>query len=117
VRGLIEPAGFWIVLAIAVLIAICLWKPSRRFRRAMQEIREGAVADVNAAYCQPTAWLDVGNFSLLPTDSESYRLRIIARSGIFHHDIVDAEIRCTADQAGQLRKMLEEWKARARRLD
>lgn len=115
IRGLIGPVAFGIWLAIALLVAICLWNPCRRFRRAMREVREGSIADVNAAFCRPTEWKYVGQISMLPVRSDNFRLRITSRNTFFHSDVVDAEIPCTGEQARQVEALLRTWKANALR--
>ena len=115
IHGWVDPVSFWFWLPFAILLAICLWRPCRRFRRAMREVREGSIADVNAAYCRPTAWKDIGEISLLPVGSDGWRLRINCHSTFFPRDVVDAEIRCTGEQAQELGQLLRGWKANARR--
>jgi hypothetical protein len=114
VRGLIEPILFWIWFPLIVPLAIWVWFECRRFRRAILQIPSNAIADRNAAYRRPTPWRKVSDYSLDFSEDGTQRLRIDCSRWIFTEYPIDAEIRCTADQAKELRRWLTERLATAR---
>lgn len=105
----------WLWAPILVVASAFAWRRSRRFRKALLEVRDGSIADVNTAYCASTGWERVGEVSMSHLQGDSYRLRIKDRTRFFDYASVDAEIRCTAAQIEQLTKLIDQWIADARR--
>jgi hypothetical protein len=96
---------------VAIVSAIRAYK----FRGNSRGINEGAIADQNRAYFTPTLWKNVSSITFRPLKDDIYRLRLDRRWGrIFTDCPVDAEVRCTEDQAGRLREWMEERIKQAR---
>jgi hypothetical protein len=112
-----------VVPPFLLVLLIITWKYCVRFRRAMQQVADGAAPNLNAAYYPPTFWIDVANFSLEPTtDQNTHHLQIIRDGGLYSRNpkaiygkvLVDAEISCNPDQAIDLNRVLKNWIGRAR---
>ena len=103
---------FGICLCLLLLWGLVQWFASARFRRAMRDMREGSIADLNSAYCQRWPWKAIGNFSLVSVGSQAHRLTIsspVRRFVSTNTVVVDAEIQCSAEQAQSLRQLLNGW--------
>ncbi|HZK83008.1 MAG TPA: hypothetical protein VFC46_18130, partial [Humisphaera sp.] len=72
----IDSASFWIWSIFLIVIELFAWPACRRFRIAMREVRDGSIADLNAAFCKESPWRDVTSVSIVPLSSGTYRLRI-----------------------------------------
>ena len=114
--GSLSPGQFCLWLAALTAVEACLWPVCRSFRRRLKQIPDGAIADINMAYRQPTAWVKIQDFSLVVVEPGSYRLTIrpanaldqlVARLRRFQ--VVDAEVCCSAEQAKELRALLSRW--------
>jgi hypothetical protein len=113
-RDMIGPIWFWIWFPSAISLAVALWFESRRFRKALSQVPDNAIADRNAAYCLPTPWKRVSEFSLGVQAEGIYRFRIDSRRWIFTEYPIDAEVRCSAEQAAHLRQWLQDRLTAAR---
>jgi hypothetical protein len=103
VRGWIGTLNFWIYFVPALAIGIIAWVLSRQTRRELAKLREGSIADANAAYLKPTPWRKLSpDFLLHPTKQGNYRLRIETATRWLTQYPIDAEIQCTAEQAAEL---------------
>jgi hypothetical protein len=105
----------WLWAPILVVASAFDWRRSRRFREALREVRDESIADVNTAYCPSTGWERVGDVSISHLQGDNYRLRIKDRTRFLDHAPVDAEIRCTAAQLEELKHLIDQWIAHARR--
>ena len=114
-RG-IGPVSFWIFFPLLLGFAVYLWFPCRRSRRALRQVPDGAAADRNAAFQSAVPWEKIVRFTLRPMKPDTQRLYMLLRSrsmvGVYP---VDAEIRCTPEQAEHLNKWLNDRLAVARR--
>ena len=110
--GWIDATQFRIWLLLATILVVLGWFQCRRIRTARRELGDGAITDANQVYCRPTPWERISKVSLTTLSSGNCRLRLTKRNRLF--DAVDAEIRCTADQARQLEQLLRRWASRAR---
>jgi hypothetical protein len=107
-RALIDPIQFWIWTPILAIASICLYRPCRRFRQATRQIRDGSVVDANAVLRRQTPWERVSDFTLGQIAQGTCRLQIRRQSWFTNYPI-DAEIKCTDEQAEQLRELLIHW--------
>lgn len=98
-------AGIWIVFL--VIFAAIAWVRGVRFRRAMREVREGAIADFNSAYRPLALWKHIKVHSVKPIRSGTYRLKIDTFTKFSRNDVVDAEIRCSEEQAMSLGRLID----------
>jgi len=114
VRGLIDAIQFWIWFPFSACLAVVLWFYCRRFRQAISQVPDNAIADRNAAYCRATPWRKVTGYTLAPVGNDTHRLRINRHNWISPTFPVDAEIRCSKEQAGHLRQWLEKRLAASR---
>jgi hypothetical protein len=111
-----------IVLPFLLVLLVIVWKYCFRFRRAMQQVANGAAPNLKAAFYPPTPWIDVANFSLEPTDQNTHHFQIIRDGGLYSRNpktiygkvLVDAEISCNPEQAAQLNRVLKNWISHAR---
>jgi hypothetical protein len=99
--------SFW--LLFGVIPEVLAWKSFRRYRRAMKQMREGSIADVNWAFRDLIPWEKLSEFVLSRVDASSQRLRIDFKRRFFPDTLIDAEIRCTQTQADELEKLLWQW--------
>ncbi len=113
-RGLIDAIQFWIWFPLATCLAIVLSFHCRRLRRTISQIPDNAIADRNAAYCRATPWENVADYTLGPAGDDTRHLRISRRNWMSTIYPVDAEIRCTREQAEHLRQWLANRLAAAR---
>ncbi|MFI5380458.1 MAG: hypothetical protein ACHRHE_14260 [Tepidisphaerales bacterium] len=107
-QGFIGMTQFLIWFPLAAIATWLLWIHDRRFRIAMRQVREGAIADLNAVYYRPTSWANVRSFSLVRIKADSHRLKI-TRGRFVTRDAVDAELRCTEAQALEVDAMMRQW--------
>jgi hypothetical protein len=105
-RGLIDAIQFWIWFPLSTCLAIALSFHCRRLRKRISRIPDNAIADSNSAYRAPTPWEKVTGCTLDPAGDDTRRLRICHRNWISGSFPVDAEIRCTPEQAEHLRQWL-----------
>jgi hypothetical protein len=113
VRYDLDALSFWIWTPIATALTVLFWFKCRRFRGAIAIMPESALADRNAAYRRPTSWKRVADFTLAPLNDGTYHLRIEHRQFRFSDYPIDAQIRCTPEQASQLRQWLQSRMAEA----
>lgn len=111
-RGWKESLEYLLIALVALIWAPFAWRESQRFRNAMRQMRSGAIADLNAALCEPASWANITSFRLDEIAKGRHRLTINADFGTFTTRTsppVDAEVNCTSEQAAQLRELLREW--------
>jgi hypothetical protein len=105
---LVGPVSFWVWFPLTALVSAVWWGRSRSFRRELERVPDGALADANVPYRKVTPWGRVSEFSLRAAKaSERWRLTITRFGGFDSEFPVDAEILCTDEQAGALRMYLE----------
>jgi hypothetical protein len=114
-HGDTEPIQFWICFPLFAIIAISLWFRSRRFRRAIAQVRDNAIADRNAAFNRPTQWSHIHDVTLHHLKDDRYRLRVLNTRKFFEEFPIDAEVQCTEEQADQLNQWMNERLAAARK--
>jgi hypothetical protein len=117
-HGPVEIVQLCVCFPIAALIGYFVWGKCRRFRRAIRQVRDGSIADANAAYYQSTPWEEVDNFTLVPVN-ENHHLRVQRDGGPYRKAypgaiVIDAEIRANSEQISQLKELLNQWIARAK---
>ena len=109
----IEATIFWVWTPLALLVAGFLFNHSRRYRRRMRHIGDGAIADLNAALVERMPWKEVSEFSL--KDSENGMFWIQARHRTPWYRLqdagIDAEVHCTAEQAAAIDELVRGWRA------
>jgi hypothetical protein len=113
-RGSMGPIEFWIWFPLTASFAIANWFSCRRFRRAIAQIPDNAIADRNRAFNRRTPWKQILNFTLREMKGDRYRIWITRTRWRFTDYPIDAEIRCTTEQAEHLRQWLGERIAVAR---
>ncbi|HET6250997.1 MAG TPA: hypothetical protein VFE47_25130 [Tepidisphaeraceae bacterium] len=114
--GGLNPVAFWMFLILALIAMPFVYRYSHRFRRAIRQVREGAVADINAALCPPTSWKDVRSFAMKPSRG-GYRLTINTDTAFLSAKSaipVDAELQLNGEQAASLQEMIRKWIAQFR---
>jgi hypothetical protein len=104
---------FWTGLGMAALLMAAMWPMCRHYQKRMAKVAAGAIVDASAAYRMQMPWKRVGQIELKPAGREYYRLRIVTGVRPARYFVVDAEIRCDGEQAGQLRELLEGWRTGA----
>jgi hypothetical protein len=113
---LINAMAFWIFLALSILKFPSLWRLGTRLRRSFREVRDNSLADANAPISRPMSWNLVSGFSLARISDTTHRLIVKKETHFFRLETasypVDAEIKCTAEQAEKLRELIQEWIAR-----
>lgn len=112
--GTLNAVVLWIFLAICAVFTGIGWRRGRQFRLAMQLVGEGAITDANAAYYPKTPWKHIRVASLLPVKDDHYRLRLENINRMLTTYVVDAEIRCSPDQARELRQFIDDQIAQSR---
>jgi hypothetical protein len=70
-------------------------------------MRGGSIADFNSVFHAESPWKKVREVSLRWTSPGIYRLRISVYPKLFGPQAVDAEIKCTKDQALALEELLK----------
>lgn len=101
---------FYISFILLVIISAYLWAPSRRVRRALRDIREQDLADRNAAFYPRVPWKVLSkSFLFRPAKENTYRVAITRYDRFFTEYPIDAEIRCTPEQATELKSLLDRW--------
>jgi hypothetical protein len=113
-RGGMDAIGFWIWFPLMMALSIGLWFSCRRFRKKISAMPDNAIADRNAAFRVEVPWKKVSYYEIEQTSSGSYRICIEHKRWRFTDFPIDAEIRCTAEQADCLRQWLKERIALAR---
>ena len=114
--GRIEPVFGWILCPIFLIAATYHWFPCRRFRQALLQVPTGAIANRNVAFHCIIPWTQILQFTLRPSKEKTQRLRIEREHrSIINEYPVDAEIRCTGEQAAELAKWLDQRLTAARR--
>lgn len=108
-RDSIRGFHFWFWMALALALECYEWIECRKFRRLMQRARDDSIADWNAVYRPLQPWNEVESFSIQLTADETCRLRIIARGKWMNHDVVDAEIKCSAEEIKSIRALLNHF--------
>ena len=103
-------APFYIWFTIFIALSAYLWRPCRRVRRALREIRDQAFADRNAAFHRRVRWKSLSpTFLFHSTKANTYRIAISRRDRFFTVYPIDAEIRCTPEQAAEVKSLLDRW--------
>lgn len=105
-RHWMDPLQFWILFPPAMALPIALWFECRRFRKAIAQVPDNAIADRNAAFGRPTRWKEISIYTLRHLKDDRHRIWFTHPGRIFTTYPVDAEIRCTTEQAEHLRKWL-----------
>ncbi|HEX4792563.1 MAG TPA: hypothetical protein VH370_02165 [Humisphaera sp.] len=116
-HGAMEVFQFLLAVAILTPIEFFVWRSCRRFRKALRQVRNGSIADLNAIYSPPTAWKEIAEFSVDLVDAAHHRLQVWLRGPMYGHSrqrpvgnaVVDAEVQCDAEQARHLREQLRRW--------
>jgi hypothetical protein len=103
----IDRVFFWIWFPLSAPACVFLWFYGRRFRAALKQVGDNAIADRNTAVYRPTPWHKIRDFMLGQQRENVYRLRMDKHFLIFTEYPIDAEIRCTPEQAADLRQWLK----------
>jgi hypothetical protein len=115
----IGASPFWILTALFLFFAVLVWRSCRRFRDAILDVREGSIADLNAAFYKESAWRNIAHFSMTSVSAGAYRICIKRNTPFLTFDAtgfaVDAEIRCNDEQAQAIDAMVRERIANPRR--
>jgi hypothetical protein len=100
---------FWIISPFLLLAAFNRWFRCRRFRQELRQLRDGAIADRNIVLHSTVPWNQILNFSIRPVREPIRRLRIASLTGGKSEEFpIDAEIRCSREQAQHLVKWLND---------
>jgi hypothetical protein len=105
--GWIDALQFWVWLYLSAIASVVLWGRCRRFRLTIARIPESAIADRNAARYSITPWKKISDFMFGEQRTGVFRLRFDRKWWIFTDYPVDAEIRCTPEEASDLRQWLK----------
>jgi len=111
--GMSRVGLFWTGLAISVVAMASTWPLCRHFQKRMAKLPAGAIVDANAAYRMAMPWKKVEEIKLNTAGPQNYRLQIVTGVKPARYWVVDAEIRCSAEQAQELRELLEGWRQKA----
>jgi hypothetical protein len=106
--NLIESIQFWIWFPMALIVEPYAWIACRRFRKAMNAVHDGAIADRQAAFQPHVPWDKIVNFSVQSAGGVAWRLRINGERKWMRSDVVDAEINCSAEQIESIRELLND---------
>jgi len=112
--GQIGPIAFWFWLPIMIVSGAFAFRGCSRFRRAMRDVPEGSIADMNAARCKPSLWHNIRDFRFEETRSGNRRLTIDTFHRYFANNAIDAEIQCTNEQAEAIEAFIDRKIAAAR---
>jgi hypothetical protein len=105
----IDRLQFWIWCPLLLFGSIVLWPANARFRRSLGTLSEASVADANAIIRPFKPWERFSDFVLHPMEAGKYRLRIYRQAWRFKAYAIDAEVKCTDEQAERLRLLLRAW--------
>jgi hypothetical protein len=106
-QRLIDRVLFWSLMPILVVASIALWSLSDRVQFASGKLSDRAIADRNEVWQRLTPWTKVCDFMLGQLREGVYRFRVDKRIWFLTEYPIDAEIRCTPEQADDLREWLE----------
>ena len=112
--GWVGAFGFWFWFSVALGVAGFSWNPCRQFREAIRGIRDGSIADANAAFRKPTPWEKTVDITLRRAMKGNFLLKIVGSANLFDNIVVDAEIQRTEPQAAALDELMKHWMALAK---
>jgi len=109
-RGLIKTEFLWFCL---VFLSVQVpWRITwRRIRRLLRRSKNKTTDDARSGHRRQIPWKKATHVLFYKMKPDGYRLRIDCRALGFSNFPVDAEIRCTDEQAVKLKEMLNGWLA------
>jgi hypothetical protein len=105
------PAWFFLVIGLLpATITFMAWRGGRRYRRAVRNAPENAIADVNALVIETTPWERVFEFEVIKhTRRRIHRLTVKVNGAMGAVAVVDVELNCTDEQATALVQAVQPW--------
>lgn len=102
----LSSVGFLVCFSVLFAAALFEWRIQRRRLLVWRRMWE---AELNGALRWRWPWSQIGNFKLNVVSPAACRLQIMIKTRILTKYVIDAELRCTGEQAKELRSLLIGW--------
>ncbi len=100
------------LLAIALLVGLLRWKRCAQLRHRLRQYHEGSIVDYNSVFNPVVFWQEVTDFKVQKLAEGRFRVYAMTNSFYRLGNVVDADVKCTHEQAAEIENLAANWRGK-----